>query len=73
MNSSNLHHAKQFGAAYIRYSSTMQDDSFSLDAQLRQINERAVSEGIEIVKIYSDPATSAYKSKLPPPKAAALG
>ncbi len=29
------------GAAYIRYSSEMQSDSFSLDAQLRQIKEQA--------------------------------
>ena len=61
-----LYTTKQLGAAYIRYSSTMQDDSFSLDAQLRQINARAASEGIEIVKIYSDPATSAYKNKYRP-------
>lgn len=54
------------GAAYIRYSSTLQDDSFSLEAQLRQIKARAASEGIEIVKIYADPATSAYKNKYRP-------
>jgi DNA invertase Pin-like site-specific DNA recombinase len=66
MDNSNVHPAKKLGAAYIRYSSTMQDDSFSLDAQLRQINARAVSDGIEIVKIYSDPATSAYKNKYRP-------
>jgi DNA invertase Pin-like site-specific DNA recombinase len=66
MDNSNLHPIKKLGAAYIRYSSTMQDDSFSLDAQLRQINARAISEGIEIVKIYSDPATSAYKNKYRP-------
>jgi DNA invertase Pin-like site-specific DNA recombinase len=61
-----MDNSKQMGAAYIRYSSTMQDDSFSLDAQLRQINARAASEGVEIVKIYSDPATSAYKNKYRP-------
>ena len=66
MDDATLHNEKRFGAAYIRYSSTMQDDSFSLDAQLRQIKARAVSEGIEIVKIYSDPATSAYKNKYRP-------
>jgi site-specific DNA recombinase len=66
MDNSNLHPIKHLGAAYIRYSSTMQDDSFSLDAQLRQINARATAEGIEIVKIYSDPATSAYKNKYRP-------
>jgi DNA invertase Pin-like site-specific DNA recombinase len=46
-------------AAYIRYSSNMQDDSFSLDAQLRQIKTRAAADGVPIVKVYSDPATSA--------------
>ena len=66
MDDSNLHNVKQLGAAYIRYSSNMQDDSFSLDAQLRQINARAASEGIEIVKIYTDPAISAYKNKFRP-------
>ena len=66
MTNSNPPNTKQFGAAYIRYSSTMQDDSFSLDAQLRQIKSRATSDGIEIVKIYSDPATSAYKNKYRP-------
>jgi DNA invertase Pin-like site-specific DNA recombinase len=54
------------GAAYIRYSSSMQDESFSLEAQLRQIKARAASEGIEITKVYSDPATSAYKNKYRP-------
>jgi site-specific DNA recombinase len=54
---------KELGSAYIRYSSTMQDDSFSLEAQLRQIKTRAASDGVEIVKIYADPATSAYSQK----------
>lgn len=54
---------KEFGSAYIRYSSTMQDDSFSLEAQLRQIKARAASDGVEIVKVYADPATSAYSQK----------
>lgn len=58
--------SKSFGAAYIRYSSTMQEDSFSLDAQLRQIHARAASDGVEIVKVYSDPATSAYKNRYRP-------
>lgn len=66
MDDPNLHNDKKLGAAYIRYSSTMQDDSFSLDAQLRQIKSRAASDGIEIVKIYADPATSAYKNKFRP-------
>lgn len=33
------------GAAYIRFSSEMQSDSFSLDAQLRQIKEQAERDG----------------------------
>lgn len=51
------------GAAYIRYSSSMQDDSFSLDAQLRQIKARAERDGVEIVVVFSDAATSAYTKK----------
>ena len=58
--------SKVSGAAYIRYSSSMQDESFTLEAQLRQINARAASEGVEIVKVYSDPALSAYKNKYRP-------
>ena len=54
------------GAAYIRYSSEMQNDSFSLDAQLRQIKEQAERDNVEIVKIYSDPAVSAYRKKYRP-------
>ena len=57
------HNNNLIGAAYVRYSSTMQDDSFSLDAQIRQIKARAKAEDIDIVNIYSDPATSAYKNK----------
>jgi hypothetical protein len=34
------------GAAYIRFSSEMQSDSFNLDAQLRQIKEQAERDGI---------------------------
>ena len=45
------------GAAYIRYSSSMQDDSFSLDAQLRQIKARAERDGVEIVVVFSDAAS----------------
>jgi site-specific DNA recombinase len=63
---SNSNSHQTLGAAYIRYSSSMQDDSFSLEAQLRQIKARAAAEGVEIVKIYSDPATSAYKNKYRP-------
>jgi len=54
------------GAGYIRYSSIMQDDSFTLEAQLRQIKLRAAAEGVEIVKVYSDPAHSAYTNKYRP-------
>jgi DNA invertase Pin-like site-specific DNA recombinase len=66
MTEFNLHNPILFGAAYIRYSSTMQDDSFSLEAQLRQITARAAMEGVEIVKVYADPATSAYTNKYRP-------
>src|SRR5512133_14682 len=61
-----LHEPCAVGAAYIRYSSSMQDDSFSLEAQIRQIKARAAAEGIEIAKVYADPATSAYKNKYRP-------
>ena len=54
------------GAAYIRYSSEMQSDSFSLDAQLRQIREQAERDDVEIVKVFADPAQSAYRKKYRP-------
>lgn len=54
------------GAAYIRYSSEMQSESFSLDAKLRQIHEQAKRDGVEIVKVYADPAQSAYREKYRP-------
>ena len=54
------------GAAYIRYSSEMQSDSFSLDAQLRQIKEQAERDGVDIVKVFFDPAQSAYRKKFRP-------
>ena len=54
------------GAAYIRYSSEMQSDGFSLDAQLRQIKEQAERDKVEIVKVFSDPAQSAYRKKFRP-------
>jgi DNA invertase Pin-like site-specific DNA recombinase len=54
------------GAAYIRFSSEMQSDSFSLDAQLRQIKEQAQRDGVEIVKVYADPAQSAYRKRFRP-------
>ena len=54
------------GAAYIRFSSEMQSDSFSLDAQLRQIKEQAERDNVEIVKVFSDPAQSAYRKRFRP-------
>ena len=44
----------------------MQSDSFSLDAQLRQIKEQAERDGVEIVKVFTDPAQSAYRKKYRP-------
>jgi DNA invertase Pin-like site-specific DNA recombinase len=44
----------------------MQSDSFSLDAQLRQIKEQAERDKVEIVKVYADPAQSAYHKKFRP-------
>jgi site-specific DNA recombinase len=44
----------------------MQSDSFSLDAQLRQIKLRAEMDGVSIIGIFSDPATSAYSKKQRP-------
>lgn len=43
------------GAAYIRYSSEMQSDSFSLDAQLRQIKEQAEHDGVEVEIVAEHP------------------
>jgi DNA invertase Pin-like site-specific DNA recombinase len=57
---------RTLAAAYIRYSSNMQDDNFTLDAQLRQIKSRAQADGVVIVKVYSDPATSAYTKRYRP-------
>jgi DNA invertase Pin-like site-specific DNA recombinase len=54
------------GAAYIRYSSEMQSDSFSLDAQMRQIKEQAERDSVDIVKVFSDPAQSAHRKKFRP-------
>lgn len=53
-------------AAYIRYSSDMQDDSFSLTAQKRQIRRMADNDQNEIVAIFADSATSAYRKKYRP-------
>jgi hypothetical protein len=51
------------GAAYIRYSSEMQSDSFSLDAQLRQIKEQAEHDSVDIVKVFADPCQPNLKSE----------
>jgi hypothetical protein len=40
--------------------------SFSLDAQLHQIKEQAERNGVEIVKVFSDPAQSSYRKKYHP-------
>lgn len=44
----------------------MQSDSFSLDAQLRQIKEQAERDDVEIVKVFADPAQSAYRKRYRP-------
>jgi hypothetical protein len=44
----------------------MLSDSFSLDAQLRQIEEQNERDGVEIVKVFADPAQSAYRKKYRP-------
>ena len=66
MNNNTPLSSKIRAAAYVRYSSVMQNDSFTLEAQLRQIKLRAASDGIDIVKVYSDPANSAYKNRFRP-------
>ena len=60
------------GAAYVRYSSNMQDDSFSLEAQIRQIIESARQDGLEITTIFADLAESAYHKKNRPALNAAM-
>jgi hypothetical protein len=54
------------GAAYIRFSSKRQRDSFSLNAQFRQIKEQAERDRVEIVKVFSDSTQSAYFKKFCP-------
>jgi len=56
----------KLGVGYIRYSSEMQSNSFSLEAQKRQILERARQDGVVIVKFYADEAMSAYRQKRRP-------
>jgi DNA invertase Pin-like site-specific DNA recombinase len=50
-------------AGYVRYSSDAQADSFSLEAQKRQISERAKRDGAVIVEFFCDEAQSAYRKK----------
>jgi DNA invertase Pin-like site-specific DNA recombinase len=60
------HSSPQPAAAYVRYSSEMQSDSFSLEAQERQIRRRAEQDDNEIVVVYADSAESAYRKKYRP-------
>jgi len=50
-------------AAYLRYSSKMQDNSLSLEAQERIIRRRAEQDGNVIVVVFADKAQSAYRNK----------
>jgi DNA invertase Pin-like site-specific DNA recombinase len=50
-------------ASYIRYSSKMQDESFSLEAQAKQIMSLAEKENMPISIVFADVAKSAYKGK----------
>ena len=58
--------SQHYAAAYIRYSSEMQDDSFTLEAQERQIRRKAEQDKNEIVTIFTDHAQSAYRKKMRP-------
>jgi hypothetical protein len=55
--------SQPLGAAYICYIATSPEDLFGLKAQLSQIQACAASEGVELVKIYSDLAPRDYKHK----------
>ena len=50
-------------AAYIRYSSKMQADSLSLEAQEHIIRRRSKKDGNVIVDVFADKAQSAYRNK----------
>ena len=54
------------GACYVRTATITNDPSFSLEAQIEQIKACAAAEGVEIIKIYFDEATSAHKTKCRP-------
>ena len=44
----------------------MQNDAFSFEAQLQHIKDKEERDGVEIVRVYSDPTTSAYRKKYRP-------
>jgi site-specific DNA recombinase len=54
------------GSGYVRFSSIMQSDSFSLEAQIRQILAYAEREGVKIVVFFADPIESAYHKRYRP-------
>ncbi|GMR11546.1 MAG: hypothetical protein BMS9Abin28_2381 [Anaerolineae bacterium] len=64
MNSSNPGRFSQKRAAgYVRYSSDAQANSFSLEAQKRQILERAKRDEAVVVEFFCDEAQSAFRKK----------
>jgi site-specific DNA recombinase len=65
MPSSNIS-SQNYAAAYIRYSSKMQEDSLSLEAQERIIRQRAEQDGNRIVEVFADKKESAYRKKYRP-------
>ena len=65
MPSSNIS-SQNYAAAYIRYSSKMQEDSLSLEAQERIIRQRAELDGNRIVEVFADKKESAYRKKYRP-------
>lgn len=56
-------HTNQFlrVRAYMRYSSTMQDDGFSIEYQTTEIEEFAKRRGMEVIKTHIDKAQTATK------------
>lgn len=54
------------GFGYVRFSSIMQAESFSLEAQIRQIIENAARDGVQIRAIFADPLQSAFHKRLRP-------
>jgi len=49
------------GAAYIRFSSEMQSDWFSLDAQTAHIQTFVQSQGLNLIQLYTGAGVSAKK------------